>query len=44
MAGCWNGWNEGGGRGNLGVDLGLELDGEGRRCGRDIGREVTSVE
>ena len=46
MAGCWSGWNDGGGQGqgNSGADLGLGLDGEGRCCGRDVGREVMSVE
>ena len=46
MAGRRGGRNDGGstGRGNSGVDLGLEPDGGGRGLGRDVGREVTSVE
>ena len=46
MAGRRGGRNDGGGmgRGNSGVDLGLEPDGGGRGLGRDVGREVALSE
>ena len=46
MAGRRGGQNDGGGmcRGNSGVDLGLEPDKGGRGRGRDVQREVASVE
>ena len=46
MAGRRGSRNDGGGtgRGNSGVDLGLEPDGGGRGLSRDVGWEVASVE